>query len=413
MYGAGCVGKLWYDCLVEYIDITGFIDNNPQKQNDGYLGLPVFSVENFNKIKTDDTVVMVCIGDTVEKNKIIKQMEKQCGLKNNEQIFDINNFLDELPVDKYLSIIYKKIQKSVLFIDKPITYNEKLKNKILVLYECDIFYNALNIVNVDFLPFYKYWYDKINEYHKIIILDAFLLCTTSKMRQMLLDAKNASKYLCLLNSMKMWETLETESKASVEAKAFFSHQSKGYKIYSYDENDCKKHNFYFNTTFYDKSIKLKELKICYDIVFLGALKDRAKKLTEVNSLLVKEKLKSYFGVICYENHSKYSLPFKLHPPMQYNEYLNLVAQSKCILDLSSYDQIGFSLRVMEAIFFNKKLITDNPAVKTASFYNPNNIYILDGEDNRSIKNFLDLKFENYPDSLRCYYSVEEWIKRFD
>jgi len=50
------------------------------------------------------------------------------------------------------------------------------------------------------------------------------------------------------------------------------------------------------------------------------------------------------------------------------------------LDLVQGNQTGLSFRVFEAMALQKKLITDNKAIRNYPFYNPNNILILDSKE---------------------------------
>jgi len=147
-----------------YINITGFIDSNPQKQKDGYLSCSVYSVQKFQKIKTDDVTVIVSIGSEAEKSKIIKQMEEQCGLKHKENLFDIREFLDELPDDEYLRIVYRKYIKKELNLENPQTFNEKLQ--WLKLYDRKSEYTMM----ADKYEVRKYIADKIGEEYLIPLI---------------------------------------------------------------------------------------------------------------------------------------------------------------------------------------------------------------------------------------------------
>ena len=74
-----------------------------------------------------------------------------------------------------------------------------------------------------------------------------------------------------------------------------------------------------------------------------------------------------------------------------------------------------TLRVLEALYFQKKLITFNSDVKNLVFYNDNNILVCHDEaDIEWIRNFLQ---KTYVDTEECvearkYYSFKEWMKRF-
>lgn len=92
----------------------------------------------------------------------------------------------------------------------------------------------------------------------------------------------------------------------------------------------------------------------------------------------------------------------------------MVSQSKAILDITQQGQNGFSMRVMESIFLNKKLVSTNMALLSANFYDPNNILVIDlqNPDEEALTVFLRSEFHPYSQETRHYYSVGSWINRF-
>ena len=67
-----------------------------------------------------------------------------------------------------------------------------------------------------------------------------------------------------------------------------------------------------------------------------------------------------------------------------------------------------------SIFYSKKLITYNSFIKDYDFYNPNNILVLDSneEDINIIHDFLSYPV-NYESEYLDRYSLFSWIERLD
>ena len=99
--------------------------------------------------------------------------------------------------------------------------------------------------------------------------------------------------------------------------------------------------------------------------------------------------------------------------INYNKYLNLVSKSKCILDFNINEQIGLSLRPLEALFFEKKLITNNSDIVNYSFYDKNNIFVIGIDEYKDIKDFLNKPYNKIDKKIINYYDYKEWIKRFE
>ena len=173
------------------------------------------------------------------------------------------------------------------------------------------------------------------------------------------------------------------------------------EFYTFDEEDSKKLNISWNSTFYSKRVKLPTNKIENDAIFVGRAKDREKELLGVKDKLLKANLKLDFNII--KDEKDY---------IEYKDYLVRLSKSKAILDYNAYNQTGLSLRTMEALFFKKKLITSNKNIKNYDFYNKNNIFII-GEDNwKNLNKFINSKYEDIDDKIIEYYDFPNWIKRF-
>ena len=50
--------------------------------------------------------------------------------------------------------------------------------------------------------------------------------------------------------------------------------------------------------------------------------------------------------------------------------------ARCILEINQENADGYTSRFLEAIMFNKRIITDNESVKLSEFYSDKNIQII-------------------------------------
>ena len=173
------------------------------------------------------------------------------------------------------------------------------------------------------------------------------------------------------------------------------------EFYTFDEEDAEKYKLALNTTFYTKRKKLPRNEIKNDLVFIGRSKDRENNLLKIKKQLEKHDLDLDFNII--KDEKDY---------IEYDDYLKKVSKAKAILEYNAYDQHGLSLRVMESIFFEKKLITNNKHIKKYKFYNRNNIFII-GEDKWSnVKKFINSKYKKNDKKIIDYYDFDKWILRF-
>lgn len=180
--------------------------------------------------------------------------------------------------------------------------------------------------------------------------------------------------------------------------------------WAFDENDCKNFNMKHNTQFYLDNIKLPQNKTKYDVVFVGLDKGRRAFVGDIENKMVSNDLEVYFYIVDDDASKRgYKGSFTAMP---YHEYLNLISQSKAILDFVQEGQSGLTLRSLESIFFQRKLITNDVLIKTCDFYNPGNIFIIGTDKMECLKQFLKTPFEPVSADILTNYDINSWIKRF-
>ena len=160
------------------------------------------------------------------------------------------------------------------------------------------------------------------------------------------------------------------------------------EFWTFDEQDAKKYNLKFSPQFYYQKEELTNLEYKYDVCYLGAAKDRESEILEIESKLKKEKLETNIII----SHSGDKLK-------TYDEYLEMINESRAILDVVGKSQIGITLRCLESIFFEKKLITNNMNIINTPFYNKKNIFIIGKDDISQINNFLIYILSHYSTAL--------------
>ena len=99
--------------------------------------------------------------------------------------------------------------------------------------------------------------------------------------------------------------------------------------------------------------------------------------------------------------------------ISYEQYLEHVMESRCIVDFFQHGQVGLTRRPMESLFFNKKLLTENPHILEFDFYHPENIFVLGRDDFSQIRKFLESKPVLVPDDIKRQYDVSQWLRHFD
>jgi len=176
-------------------------------------------------------------------------------------------------------------------------------------------------------------------------------------------------------------------------------KEKGVAIWSFDEGDCKTYSLKHYSQFVRK-IPLKNIPTpAIDLLFVGRNKGRKSIVDELNTSL------SAAGFKVYVKFTGGGV--KLIP---YQEYLSLIANSKCLLDITQEGQNGLTLRPIEAAIYGKKLITTNSTITKTALYNSNNVLILtDTTTTDEIAVFLNSPHEPIAAEALYEYSPEYFV----
>lgn len=230
------------------------------------------------------------------------------------------------------------------------------------------------------------WKNEINKYDKFIIFESLY---NEKVAKKIKRTKKENKVIVYF-----WNYIDDNNKYILNDKNID-------EFWTFDKNDAQKYNMKYNPQFYTKNVKIQDEQNKYDVLFLGRPKKRKKDIVDLEKKLKEEGIQTNFKII--ENEKDY---------VSYDEYLKMIAESKCILDYNQEGQVGLSLRPMEALFLERKLITNNTDIRNYDFYNHDNIFIL-GEDNiNEIKEFINKPYKKIDQDIIDYYDFDQWLNRF-
>lgn len=184
-------------------------------------------------------------------------------------------------------------------------------------------------------------------------------------------------------------------------------------IYSFDKNDCRKYGFTFSPMVYNfTAFKEKEIEFEYDVIFVGYLKNRVKMLTELYNQLDAVDANLYFYVLNNVNTTD-RVPFQLKKEyLNYDKYRKIMLSSKAVLDIVQDGQIGLTIRTMETICFEKKLITNNKDIVNYDFYDSNNIFVIGVDRLDKLGTFINTPFKKISEEIIREYNFVDWIKSF-
>ena len=182
-------------------------------------------------------------------------------------------------------------------------------------------------------------------------------------------------------------------------------------VLSFDQAESKKYNLvYHPLVFSNYPIQTNPTIQDCDIYFLGKAKNRLVEIIKTYEYLRSKNLKCEFYLIGVHP-SKQVYPNEIHyiESMSYNENLQHVVSSKCLLEIMQHGGSGYTQRMNEAIAYDKKILTNNREVKNAPFYNKKYISIFSNINNIDISFLNDSSNENVDYNFKEQLSPKELL----
>ena len=193
-------------------------------------------------------------------------------------------------------------------------------------------------------------------------------------------------------------------------------------VYTFDLNDAIKYNFRFRPLFYSKNICKTDIK--YDACFIGVEhSNRYKFIEQIKKIMNSYNLELYSYIYLTNKMNYFILKYLKKAIPKYSkisdfkyrglskEKVDFIYQkSRVIIDLQSADQTGLTMRTIEAIGSDSKLITNNINILNYDFYRKENIMVVD-EDNINIPyDFFIKPYVKIGKKIKEKYSIDYWVK---
>lgn len=196
-------------------------------------------------------------------------------------------------------------------------------------------------------------------------------------------------------------------------------------LHSFDPNDCEKYpELKFRPLFFGDQFRKEahtgEYK--YDISFLGTIhSDRYSVIKQVKKIAQQRGLKCYWFLylqskFIYKFYKLTKKEFKgvdegvfSFDKMSTTDIADIVDDTRIILDIQHPKQTGLTMRTIEMIGMNKKLITTNESIKRYDFYNPVNVVVVDRKSVAIPDNFLASPYIPLSKEIYEKYSLRSWI----
>lgn len=248
------------------------------------------------------------------------------------------------------------------------------------------------------LPFWHKWLDltaaEIRQFEKIIIFDSVYSMDLARW------CRNSHPQGRII----LWHWNPAQEGMREEALP------PGVEGWTFDPGDSQTYGLILNTQFYFSSLGHTSKNKESDIVFIGRDKGRAEYLAELKTIMTQMGLSTIFNIVGDGQAPDEGVESRYIP---YRTAIDVSARSRAILDIVQTGQRGLTLRAMEALYLNVKLVTNNPEVLTDSKYPDENVFLLNARDIHELPHFLARPVIPASASTLKYYEFHQWLRRFD
>lgn len=220
-------------------------------------------------------------------------------------------------------------------------------------------------------------------------------------------------------SLYLWDSMHYNPNAMKILKYFD-------QVFSFDRVDVEKTpGMKFLPLFYghdfERSADWKEEPI-YDACFIGTVHtDRYKVLERIIENLQNQGCKLF--IFCYyPSRFLYNLRALIDPGfrrfgkkhvkfigMNISEVVDRIAESKAVIDVNRPDQLGLTMRTIEAVGAQRKLITTNLDIVNYDLYNESSVLIVDRKNPNINMDFISRKGTPFEKGVRKIFSISSWL----
>lgn len=183
------------------------------------------------------------------------------------------------------------------------------------------------------------------------------------------------------------------------------------ELWTFDEMDHEKYALNYNTQYYFNDVILPNTDDNIDVFFVGGDKGRIANLVSLKEKLDNQNISNYFHIT---STGKENINYKNYysSRISYDEVLKYIASCKVIVDYVAEKQTGLTLRPLEAMFFKKKLITNDKSIENRDFYTKENIFILGIDDIDDLAEFINSPYKELERVIANRYDFNSWLNRF-
>lgn len=195
-------------------------------------------------------------------------------------------------------------------------------------------------------------------------------------------------------------------------------------VSTFDRKDSVEKKLNFRPLFYTREyIQMEQSEeYIFDLCFIGTIhSDRYRILKEIKKQADLKGLKTYFypylqSVWMYYFYKLFKREFRNTKISDFkfnkisgNDIADIVSKSRLVVDVQHPKQTGLTMRTIEMIGMNKKLMTTNEDIVNYDFYDNNNIHVVKRDSIEIDENRILRPYNKLDDKIYDSYFINNWI----
>lgn len=183
------------------------------------------------------------------------------------------------------------------------------------------------------------------------------------------------------------------------------------RVFAFDKEDASRYGFDYSPLIYTRAQDYRDREILYDVFYIGTAKDRLDTLHSIYSMCVNNGLRCCFYIVGVSAEKQLYTDIHYNQVLPYKEVLDLISHSKCMVDVIQGGSTAMTIKVCEAVIYNKKLITTNKNVMNEPFYSSDRFLLYPSSDN--LVTFVDSEMIQFSEGDKAIFSPASLIDKMN
>ncbi|MBQ8971721.1 MAG: hypothetical protein IJ074_01385 [Clostridia bacterium] len=186
--------------------------------------------------------------------------------------------------------------------------------------------------------------------------------------------------------------------------------------FTFDRKDAENYGMIYHPSSYSMVAMEPDGEITEDAFYVGVSKGRAKLLAQIYDRLTKGGAAASFTINGMKRGEARCPGIRYNEWMEYSDVLRHIRACNCIVEVMDAAQEGVTLRTMEAICYNKKLLTNNPAMRESRYYSTGFIQVFEKPEDIDVdfvrrKEAVNYGYDGEFSPVRLIERIEEIVER--